>query len=207
MPPSNAARSVQRREILDRKLALGHTGLRALIGWKLWLSEKITRFAVARSGPARRFSVCLIEVPTGSASDFVSWFVGRNDLNDEPPMIDGHPDHYIIARDHEGRQLVAETTGGSPLPGEFIVDYEDLSSLRSVSDPAFEYQVAGVARLHDGLAIGGVRHQFSQVGDGFVALLTVEFPKHVPAKMVREHQWHLAIEFSNWIDAAQANGS
>ncbi|MDB5708942.1 MAG: hypothetical protein JWL96_1012 [Sphingomonas bacterium] len=42
LAPSAAPRDQQRRELLDRKLALGHDGLRTLIGRGLWLSDKIT---------------------------------------------------------------------------------------------------------------------------------------------------------------------
>jgi hypothetical protein len=120
-------------------------------------------------------------------------------------MLDACPDHYIIMRDSQGRQLVVETTGGAPLPGEFTVDYSDVSSLHTQADPTYPHQVAGVARLGDGLAIGGVRHQFRQEGDGFRALLTVEFPRRVPRKMIAEHRWHLAVEFANWIEAASGS--
>lgn len=204
---SSAPRSEQRREILESKLALGHQGLRALVKRELWMSEKITRWSVALSGDKRRFAVCEIEVATGSASRFARWFGDRNSLNDEVAMIDACPDHYIIARDGQGRQLVVETTGGSPLSSEFTVDYSDIASLHTSPDPSYPHQVAGVARLSDGLAIGGVRHQFRQEGDGFRALLTVEFPGRVPLKMAAEHRWHLAAEFSNWIETAQADES
>lgn len=207
LPTSNAAREEQRRELVDRKMALGHDGLRALIGWELWLSERVTRLAVALSGNSRRFSICEIEISEGSAAQFTRWFEDRNSLNDERAMIDACPDHYIITRDNQGRQRVVETTGGAPLAGEFIVDYADVSSLHTQPDPSYPHQVAGVARLSDGLAIGGVRHQFRQEGKGFRALLTVEFPRHVPRRMISEHQWHLAVEFSNWIEAAQAHRS
>lgn len=207
LPPSTAAREQQRGELLERKLALGHVGLRHLLGRGLWLSEWVSRFSVAVSGKARRFSVCEIEVADGSAAHFAYWFEARNRLNDERAMIDACPDHYIIARDEQGRQLVVETTGGSPLPSEFTVDYADVSSLQTLPDPSYAHQVAGVARLADGLAIGGVRHQFRQEGAGFRALLTVEFPGRMPSHMIAQHRWHLAAEFSNWIEAAHTNGS
>lgn len=41
-------------------------------------------------------------------------------------MIVACPDHYIIAREADGRQLVIETTGGSPTAAEFWVDYTDI---------------------------------------------------------------------------------
>ena len=117
-------------------------------------------------------------------------------------MLGACPDHYIITKDKLGRQLVVETTGGSPLPARFTVDYDDVSSLSTQSDPAYPIQVAGVARLSDGLVVGGVRHQFRQEGIGFRALLTVEFPHASPGYMIAQHRWHLATEFSNWIEAA-----
>lgn len=202
LPPSEAPAEQQRAELTRHKLALGHSGLRRILGRGPRLSEKVTRLTLWLSGTGRRFSVCEIEVAKGSAEHFAHWFEARNTLDDEAAMLDACPDHYIIARDDAGRQLVLETTGGSPLPGEFAVDYADVSSLRTRADPAYPHQVAGVARLADGLAIGGVRHQFRQEGEGFRALLTVEFPKRVPSHMIREHCWHLAVEFSNWIEAA-----
>lgn len=201
---STAPRDAQRRELLERKLALGHAGLRALLARGLWWSERVTRFGVRVSGKRRRYSVCEIAVSHGSAESFARWFEDRNMLNDERAMLDACPDHYIIARDDQGRQLVVETTGGSPLPGEFTIDYDDVSSLHTAPDPAYPLQVAGVARLADGLAIGGVRHQFRQEGEGFRARLTVEFPGAVPKHMIAQHGWHLAVEFSNWIEAAAA---
>ncbi|KQS04502.1 hypothetical protein ASG11_09785 [Sphingomonas sp. Leaf357] len=143
---------------------------------------------------------------SGSAERFAQWFEDLTTLNKEREMIASCPDHYIIARDPAGRQLVVETTGGSPLPAEFTVDYDDISTLHTPPDPSYPHQIAGAARLADGFVIGGVRHQFRQEGDGFRALLTVEFPGRMPNRMIAEHRWHLAVEFSNWVEAAQANG-
>lgn len=203
LPPSQTPRAEQRRELRERKLALGHDGLRALLARRLWWSERLTRLSAALSR-GRRTSICEIHVARGSAEHFARWFEARNTQDDEPAMLDGCADHYIIARDAGGRQLVVETTGGAPLPGEFTIDYADLSSLRTPPDPAYPFQVVGVARLADGLAIGGVRHQFRQDGAGFHARLTVEFPSAVPARMIAQHRWHLATEFSNWITAANS---
>lgn len=202
LPRSDAPLADQRAELAGRKLALGHDGLEQILGRGPWLAEKLTRLAVRLSGRSRLFSVCEIEVPEGSAQDFAKWFEDRNALDDERSMIHACPDHWIISRDRAGRQFVLETTGGSPLPGAFLVDYGDIGTLRTEADPSFPHQVAGVARLEDGLAIGGVRHQFRQEGRGFRARLTVEFPGRVPRRMISEHCWHLAVEFSNWIEAS-----
>ncbi len=47
LPPSNASPDEQRRELLARKLEIGHDGLRALLGRRLWWSERLTRLSVA----------------------------------------------------------------------------------------------------------------------------------------------------------------
>lgn len=192
----------RRKALLDRKLALGHEKLRDWLARDLRWSVAISRIAVRLSGARRRTSVCEIVVPQGSADGFAHWFNERTRLSDEPPMLDACPDHFIIATDEKGRQVVAETTGGSPFATEFLVDYADVSGLATPANPGYPLQVAGVARLADGLAIGGVRHQFRQEGEGFRALLTVEFPWAVMGPMISQHRWHLATEFSNWIEMA-----
>lgn len=93
------------------------------------------------------------------------------------------------------------------MPGEFTVDYDATGSLHTAPDPSYPIQIVGEAPLRDGLAIGGVHHQFQQEGDGFRALLTVEFPGRVPMRIIAQHRWHLAMEFSNWIEAAAAADS
>ncbi len=152
---SEAPLEAQRRELTEHKLRLGHSGLRKALGPSLWLAEKATRLTARLSGGGRKFSVCEIEVPKGSAAHFATWFDDRNSTDYEAAMIDACPDHFIITWDPDGRQRVLETTGGSPLPGELLVDYTDVASLKTPPDPAYPCQVAGVARLDDGLAVGG----------------------------------------------------
>lgn len=73
------------------------------------------------------------------------------------------------------------------------------------ASPDYPIQIAGVARTHAGLPIGGVRHQFRNLPEGgFESWNTVEFPKLVPKRMVSGHRWHLACEFGNWIEFQQS---
>jgi hypothetical protein len=51
---------------------------------------------------------------------------------------------------------------------------------------------------------GAIRHQFRDEPNGFAARLTGEFPVATPLTLIRAHQWHLACEFSNWIEAANS---
>jgi hypothetical protein len=117
-------------------------------------------------------------------------------------MLAACPDHFVLRTHPDGRQEVVETTGGSPLASRFFVDYDDVATLVTQPDPAFPEQLAGAAFMADGMAVGGVRHQFRDEGDGFHARLTVEFPVLTNPYMLAQHRWHLACEFSNWIEAA-----
>lgn len=53
---------------------------------------------------------------------------------------------------------------------------------------------------------GAIRHQFRDHDGGFTARLTIELPVLTPGRIARAHRWHLACEFSNWIEAANAAG-
>jgi hypothetical protein len=191
-----------KRQLLERKHALGHGGIRARLRRELALSDMVARLVAWMSRGRRAYSMIEIVSTVGTAEAFANWFGEVARLNREDVMIAALPEHYLIATDAAGRQEVIETNGGSPMAARFFVDYADLSSLRSEADPDYPVQVAGVARAPNGAAIGGVRHQFRNEGTGFRAKLTVEFPSLIMPSVVTGHRWHLACEFSNWIRAA-----
>ena len=190
-----------RQMLLARKQQLGHAGIRSLLRRELALSDVAARIVAGLSRGRRRNSVIEIASPVGTAEGFAHWFEENARLNREDVMIAALPDHYLIATDAAGRQEVIETNGGAPMAVRFFVDYADLSSLASEADPSYPVQVAGVARAPRGTAIGGVRHQFRNDGNGFRARLTVEFPSLIMPSVITGHRWHLACEFSNWIRA------
>lgn len=205
-----ASLAERRALLLVRKEELGHDGIRALLARELTLSGAFASLIAKLSLGRRRYSVIDIVSPIGNAEGFARWFEDAAHRNREDVMIAAMPDHYLIATNAGGQQEVIESNGGAPLAAHFFVDYADLSSLRSLPDPDFPVQVAGVARApngngRSGMAIGGVRHQFrdeeSASGQGFRARLTVEFPTLIMPGVVSGHRWHLAVEFSNWIKA------
>lgn len=152
--------------------------------------------------------------PNPNAADFVDWFTDTDRPDYERSMIAACPDHFLIKTAPDGTQEVIETTGGSPLATRFFVDYTDLSSLASVADPRAEVEAAGTAISPTGsplgsptgspagTPIGGVRHEFRDEPGGFRAHLCVEFPALMAPHMISQHRWHLAVEFSNWIELA-----
>ena len=201
-PRGNEDLETLKFQVLDRKITLGSDGIRQLLQRELAMAQPVANFVARISCGRRRFSVTELLVDRGSAKEFAEWFLKRTELNDEITMLAACPDHYVIRTNAEGAQEVIETTGGSPLVGRFLIDYQDLSSLRSSPDSLYPYQAAGVAKTETGLVLGGVRHQFRNEGFGFRAKLLVEFPAMIIPGAVSAHRWHLASEFSNWIEAA-----
>jgi hypothetical protein len=187
--------------LVTLKLRLGHAGLYAILNRELAVSERVARIAVTASrGGSTRGAIRLV-APDCSAAQFGAWFDGLTATNAEADMIAACPDHYLLRGLPDGRQEVIETTGGSPTATRFLVDYASGGDVSIPTNPDYPVQIAGQAVLDDGLVIGGVRHQFRDVDGAMEALLTVEFPRVFPSRMVAEHRWHLATEFGNWINA------
>lgn len=194
--------ATMRQTLIKIKQELGPGGLLKILQGDLALSDPLAAMIALLSFGSRRFSTTELVVSNGTAEHFVDWFNERTRMNDEPSMVAGTPDHYIIRTRPDGSQEVVETNGGSPLVACFFIDYKDLSSLRSKADPAYPLQLAGVARSKDGRPIGGVRHQFRNERTGFRAKLLVEYPLFVLPQIISGHRWHLASEFGNWIETA-----
>ncbi|GEM30967.1 hypothetical protein NN3_19740 [Nocardia neocaledoniensis NBRC 108232] len=193
----------QRRSALATlRTELGHAGIYGMLKRELAISERITRIGVAMSRGRVKYAATHVRAPGLSAERFAEWFDNLVAINDENAMDAACPDHYLLRGLPDGRQEVVETTGGSPAASRFLVDYQRTEDIAIAPDPAYPVQVAGTALLDDGLAIGGVRHQFRDNDGTLEALLTVQFPASVPSRNIHQHQWHLACEFSNWMIAS-----
>lgn len=193
-----------RTRLYELKRAIGADELQRRLAGRVRVSNAITGIATRFANGARVQSSIKVRVPRGTAAAFAEWFNAESALPDSDAMLAACPDHYFIGEDDRGRQKVIETTGGSPLPSEFFIDYKDISSLVTPASTDYPIQIAGVARTADGLPIGGVRHQFRDLpGGGFESWNTVEFPHNVGNRLVSGHRWHLACEFGNWIEFQQ----
>lgn len=190
-----------RHQLRELKAKLGQEKIKEILKKELMLSDQLAKLTAWLSFGQRRYSITEIFVENAIAEQFVEWFEQCNKTNNEAAMLAGTPDHYVISTTN-GVQEVIETNGGAPLTARFYIDYDDLLSLRSKINPSFPLQIAGVAKSSDGIAIGGVRHQFRNEGNGFRARLTVEYPLLILPSIISGHQMHLANEFSNWISTA-----
>jgi hypothetical protein len=203
VPPSRDVAELRRAHVA-RKLELGHDGIERLLKRELRISAAVGRAGAVASRGRRR--MCTIELTGHGASveGLPRWYLDAITANNEVPLIEACPDHYISRTRGDGRQEVIETTGGSPFALRMFFDDADVATLESAADPTFPVEWKSVARSDSGAAIGGVRHLFRDGADGFVVRLTVEFPATTLPYMIREHRWHLACEFSNWIEAANS---
>ena len=84
----------------------------------------------------------------------------------------------------------------------FFITFNEETGLQTPRDKSFPYQSVGIAKLKNGTIIGGVRHQFRDTATGIEARTLVEFPAICPKIVLREHQKHLAAEWSGWIQWA-----
>lgn len=190
-----------RLELLNAKVQLGHQRIQDIHKEELALAKAVQQLLLLTSFGRYTVSAIDVQCDQGSAEGFVKWFSGRLQANDEPAMLLACPDHHIIETRSNGLQYVLETTGGSPLPTQFDIDYAN-----TAGNPIA--LVAGLPHRMGGMALDGTRtigcafHQFGdQAGGGFRGRLSVAFPRSTPWFMIDGHRWHLACEFSNWIEA------
>jgi hypothetical protein len=195
-----------REALVARKLELGHEALEKLLARELRLSEQASRLMTAVSRGRRR--LCRVEltgVGAGSAEAMPPFYQRAMEEGDEAALLAACPDHYVLCELSEGLQQVIETTGGSPLAARILLGESDLGSVTTDPDQAFPVQWVAVGRSKAGRPpAGAIRHQFRDEPDGFTVRLTGEFPIATPPSLIRAHKWHLACEFSNWIEAANA---
>lgn len=195
--------TTMRKALVARKLELGQEALERQLGRELRLSAWGGRVVAGVSRGRRRLCTIELRGSGGSAEAMPAYYKQAMEAGDEAALLAACPDHYVLRAAGKGRELVVETMGGSPLAaGIFLADAER-SEMRTQADPSFPVQWVAVGRIGEGGPVAGaIRHQFRDGSDGFRARLTGEFPIATPPWLIREHRWHLACEFSNWIEAA-----
>lgn len=205
-PRRSSDLGVLRAELLQLKKQCGRQRLRAALRGEMRISGFVTKLVLALSGSRRKQCVTEVRVAGCSArqiSEAIDDLMCNDTQANRQSNLLACPDHYVLEA-HGDTLEVIETTGGSPFPAQFFMRFDDESGLKTPRDPAYAYQSAGTARLSDGTVIGGVRHQFRDEAAGAMARLMVEFPAATPQRMIREHQWHLACEFSHWLEEVRA---
>jgi hypothetical protein len=191
-----------RRALVARKLELGREALEEMLARELRLSEWGGRIVASVSRGRRRRCSVELSGRSGSAEAMPAFYKRAMEAGDEAALLGACPDHYVLRAAGDGRELVVETTGGSPLAARIFLAEAEPGAVQTKADPDFPVQWVAVGRIGEGGPVAGaIRHQFRDEAEGFRARLTGEFPIATPPWLIRAHRWHLACEFSNWIEA------
>jgi hypothetical protein len=193
-----------RGALVARKLEMGHAEIERRLGRQMAMAARSSRVMTALSRGGRRLCTVELRCDEGSAEGMPAFYKAAMDSGDEGPLLAASPDHWLLARRADGIQQVIETTGGSPLASRIFLDENEAGPVETAADPSFPVQWVAIGRARlGGPPSGALRHQFrDEPAGGFTARLTIEFPRVTPGRLVAAHRWHLACEFSNWIEAA-----
>jgi hypothetical protein len=203
-PPADVA--ARRSALVERKLELGHAEIERRLARQMAMAARSSRVMSALSRGGRRLCVAELRCAEGSAEAMPAFYAAAIEAGDEAPLLAASPDHWMLTRRDDGLQQVIETTGGSPLATRIFLDPDEDGPVATPADPSFPVQWVAIGRARvGGPPSGALRHQFrDEPGGGFTARLSIEFPRVTPARLIDAHRWHLACEFSNWIEAANA---
>lgn len=192
------------RELLEVKNSMTYDEIVSSIRYKLKIGEIGMKLAVIFSFGKRRTSKTTIYadgIHVDKLGTIIDSLMMEDTEEHQKVNLFVSPDHYMLAPRGNTLEII-ETTGNTPVPTQFFITFNDETGLQTPRDKTFPYQSVGIAKLKDGTVIGSVRHQFKDTATGIEARTLVEFPAICPRTILKEHQKHLAAEWSGWIQWA-----
>ena len=198
--------NTDKTEILDQallkaKMKLTYEELIHKIGTKLKWSQYLMKWAAKWSKKPRKKAIITIFESGLTAASFSimleKLMLEKTNVH-KRVNLGACPDHYAL-QPHGDKLEVIETAGNSPLPTQFFLKLGGEAEIEEPRDASYPFQTVGVASLANGCNIGGIRHQFRDTEKGLEARFCVEFPSLCPDSLIKEHQFHLAAEWSRWI--------
>jgi hypothetical protein len=187
--------------LLEAKMKLTYEELIQKIGTKLKWSQYLMKLAAKWSKKPRKRAVVTIFASGLTAASFskrLEKLMLENTDVHKRVNLGACPDHYALQRRGDILEVI-ETAGNSPLPTQFFLDLGGEAEIEEPRDASYPFQSVGVARLANGCNVGGIRHQFRDTEKSLEARFCVEFPSLCPDSLIKEHQFHLATEWSRWI--------
>ena len=187
--------------LLEAKMKLTYEELIQKIGTKLKWSQYLIKLAAKWSKKPRKRAVVTIFASVLTAASFskrLEKLMLENTDAHKRANLGACPDHYALQRRGDILEVI-ETAGNSPLPTQFFLDLGGEAEIEEPRDASYPFQSVGVARLANGCNVGGIRHQFRDTEKGLEVRFCIEFPSLCPDSLIKEHQLHLAAEWSKWI--------
>ena len=187
--------------LLEAKMKLTYEELIHKIGTKLKWSQYLMKWAAKWSKKPRKKAIITIFESGLTAASFSimleKLMLEKTNVH-KRVNLGACPDHYAL-QPHGDKLEVIETAGNSPLPTQFFLKLGGEAEIEEPRDASYPFQTVGAASLVNGCNIGGIRHQFRDTEKGLEARFCVEFPSLCPDSLIKEHQLHLAAEWSRWI--------
>ena len=187
--------------LLEAKIKLTYEELIQKIGTKLKWSQYLMKWATKWSKKPRKRAVVTIFASGLTAASFSimleKLMLEKTNVH-KRVNLGACPDHYALQA-YGDKLEVIETAGNSPLPTQFFLKLGGEAEIEEPRDASYPFQTVGAASLANGCNIGGIRHQFRDTEKGLEARFCVEFPSLCPDSLIKEHQLHLASEWSRWI--------
>lgn len=207
----NSSLSGLKKAVVDLKLAVGTQQMEKLLTLETdYMSNKYNQ-VVEKQPINYHFARTIIEAHGLSAKDFVAYFASQKagkTVEDTRQILMGNPDHYVSTNtktDGSGDQMLIETMGFFERPMCYALhttnDPHDFPAKQLDGYPNF-LCVRGIDYKTGNYSGITAFHQFKPIDNGFIANLNLYFSAKYPLEMVRRHKLHLAIEFSNWMQAA-----
>ncbi|GGZ64405.1 hypothetical protein [Streptomyces subrutilus] len=196
------------RRALDRfRTRLGRQGLLDLLAADIEEGNAFLRESALASDGRFTPGTTVLATRGLTSGEFLAW-MEKAFAGDEKPLLDAHPEHYVMAPGADGFNVV-ENIGPhvcSFYMGGWGTDAmawaADADELLPESD--FPHTMSSNLFLADGTVVGRALTQFGDTADGFTASLTVYVPTSCPPDVLEHHLRHYAVEFRNWIVAAAA---
>lgn len=204
-PPRTLSTPQLRIALAQVKLDIGQQDLRCLLERDIRVSDMMASFLVKLSGNQRKLCMVDMHIPGAAAGELaegLDMLMLRNPEQHAQINLAACPDHYVLQPKGEVLEVL-ESTGSSPFASRFFMHYGDERGIATPPDPNFTHQSYGTARSAESLDIGAIRHQLRDIDGGTHARLLVEFPHATPNHVIRQHQLHLACEFSHWFHYLQ----
>ncbi|VDG20435.1 hypothetical protein [Lactobacillus plantarum subsp. plantarum] [Lactiplantibacillus mudanjiangensis] len=121
-----------------------------------------------------------------------------------------NPEHFYSVGNTVTGQHIIETFGCFGEPTEMTLYPEKGDFKPTTPDPSYPIQMGGYVALasdDDDLGRGWrAYHQIRPTATGFDAILAAYLPSATPTEIINGHKWHLAVEFSEMVKYAVANG-
>ncbi|MEU3733850.1 hypothetical protein AB0E81_31295 [Streptomyces sp. NPDC033538] len=197
-----------RRALSRFRTRLGRQGLLELLAEDIKEGNAFLRESARASDGSFTAGTTVLTTHGLTSSEFLAW-MDKAFAADENALLEGHPEHFVMAPEADGSFHVVENIGPHVCSFHMGGWGTDAMAWAAGADELlpesdFPHKMSSNLFLADGTVVGRALTQFGDTADGFTASLTVYVPTACPGEVLEHHLRHYAVEFRNWILAAAA---